>query len=78
MSTPALYIVQDAHAFWLAPTVDIFGDPDVELWGCTTSAGGTLDNANAYPVDHPGDFGAARTAQIADALRALADNGPVA
>jgi hypothetical protein len=73
MRIPDPYLVDGGNAYWLAPSYDYFGDPDVELVSCEAIAG-AITFADASPIDFkrltPED--AAYFARIDAALRAIA------
>ena len=79
MSIPDLYLVDDGNAYWLEPSYDHFGDPDVELAGCPMKTTNIPDfeswaSVDWSLVDEP--FDPKRLRRIEAALRAIADNGP--
>jgi hypothetical protein len=76
MRIPDLYLVDDGNAYWLEPSYDYFGDPDVELAGCPVNADHTITFDDGYSVDKGAAEDRERLDRIEAALRAIADNGP--
>jgi len=76
MRIPDLYLVDGGNAYWLEPSSDHFGDPDVELAGCPVNADHTISFTEAYSVDKRAAEDRQRVDRIESALRAIADNGP--
>jgi hypothetical protein len=76
MRIPDLYLVDDGNAYWLEPSYDYFGDPDVELAGCPVNADHTIAFDDGYSVDKGAAEDRERLDRIEAALRAIADNGP--